>query len=151
GRTVLFVSHNMSAIRSLTDRCMVLSQGHVVFDGEPNAAIDKYSAVADHAPTASRLLGEGEHTAVRSVQLIDESGNPSNNYLPGIPFRLQLVAFTDGSPSHSVEIILVGADRQKLGMVSLHHFHGTTLPRASGVYETLIEIEPLWLASGSYS
>ena len=33
GRTVLFVSHNMGAIRSLCERALVLDQGRVVFDG----------------------------------------------------------------------------------------------------------------------
>jgi homopolymeric O-antigen transport system ATP-binding protein len=32
GRTVLRVSHNMSAIRNLTSRCLVMSGGAVVFD-----------------------------------------------------------------------------------------------------------------------
>ena len=33
GRTVLYVSHNMSTIRQLCTRCVVLDQGRVIFDG----------------------------------------------------------------------------------------------------------------------
>jgi lipopolysaccharide transport system ATP-binding protein len=33
GRTILFVSHNMVAVRSLCRRCLVLSQGRLVHDG----------------------------------------------------------------------------------------------------------------------
>ena len=42
GRTVLYVSHNMSTIRSLCDRCIVLDQGRVIFDGSPEEAISVY-------------------------------------------------------------------------------------------------------------
>ncbi len=42
GRTILYVSHNMSTIRSLCDRCIVLSAGEVVFEGEVEEAISHY-------------------------------------------------------------------------------------------------------------
>jgi len=42
GRTVLFVSHNLSTVRQLTTRCVVLSHGSVAFDGDPSAAIEHY-------------------------------------------------------------------------------------------------------------
>ncbi|MBR2903180.1 MAG: ABC transporter ATP-binding protein, partial [Clostridia bacterium] len=43
GRTVLYVSHNMSTIRQLCDRCIVLSQGKVIFEGDVEPAIEVYS------------------------------------------------------------------------------------------------------------
>ncbi|MDY4220125.1 MAG: ABC transporter ATP-binding protein [Candidatus Faecousia sp.] len=42
GRTVLYVSHNMNTIRQLCDRCVVLDQGKVIFDGDVENAIDHY-------------------------------------------------------------------------------------------------------------
>jgi len=42
GRTVVFVSHNMSAILSLTQRAVVLRKGQVVFDGPTPEAVDFY-------------------------------------------------------------------------------------------------------------
>lgn len=43
GRTVLFVSHNMSAVRSLCQRGIVLQNGMQVFDGGANEAVDFYT------------------------------------------------------------------------------------------------------------
>ena len=43
GRTVLYVSHNMSTIRQLCDRCIVLDQGKIVFEGDVEGAIEVYS------------------------------------------------------------------------------------------------------------
>ncbi len=42
GKTVLYVSHNMSTIRSLCTRCIVLEKGKVIFDGDVERAIDIY-------------------------------------------------------------------------------------------------------------
>lgn len=42
GRTILYVSHNMNTIRRLCDRCIVLDEGKVVFDGDVEKAIEVY-------------------------------------------------------------------------------------------------------------
>lgn len=45
GRTVLFVSHNMAAVRSLCTRGVVLENGKVVFEGAIDESVDYYSSV----------------------------------------------------------------------------------------------------------
>lgn len=47
GRTVLYVSHNMSTIRQLCTRCVVLDQGRVIFDGDVEQAIAVYMETTD--------------------------------------------------------------------------------------------------------
>lgn len=42
GRTILYVSHNMNTIRALCNRCVVLSKGKVLFDGEVEEGISVY-------------------------------------------------------------------------------------------------------------
>ncbi len=42
GKTVLYVSHNMSTIRKLCDRCIVLNKGKLIYDGDVEQAIDVY-------------------------------------------------------------------------------------------------------------
>lgn len=42
GRTVLFVSHNMAAVKSLCTRAIVLEHGRTVFEGGTDAAVDYY-------------------------------------------------------------------------------------------------------------
>lgn len=43
GKTVLYVSHNMSTIRQLCTRCIVLKEGKIIYDGEVEEAIRVYS------------------------------------------------------------------------------------------------------------
>ncbi|MBQ6421439.1 MAG: ABC transporter ATP-binding protein [Clostridia bacterium] len=42
GRTILYVSHNMQTIRQLCSRCIVMEHGKIVFDGDPDKAIELY-------------------------------------------------------------------------------------------------------------
>lgn len=51
GRTVLYVSHNMNTIRQLCDRCIVLDQGKIVFDGEVEQAIEVYMGANSRSPS----------------------------------------------------------------------------------------------------
>ncbi len=44
GRTILFVSHNMSAIRNICQRGLILEEGALVGHGEINSVVDKYLA-----------------------------------------------------------------------------------------------------------
>jgi lipopolysaccharide transport system ATP-binding protein len=44
GRTVIFVSHNMNAIRRLCGRAILLNSGRVVNDGDASAVINSYLA-----------------------------------------------------------------------------------------------------------
>jgi lipopolysaccharide transport system ATP-binding protein len=44
GRTILFVSHNMAAIRTLCTRALLLEAGRVAMDGEVSACVERYLA-----------------------------------------------------------------------------------------------------------
>jgi len=42
GRTVLFVSHNMGAVKSLCNRCVILENGSVTFESNVSDTVDHY-------------------------------------------------------------------------------------------------------------
>lgn len=45
GTTLLFVSHDKSAILALCDRCILLDHGRLLMDGPPSAVMDYYNAL----------------------------------------------------------------------------------------------------------
>jgi lipopolysaccharide transport system ATP-binding protein len=152
GRTVLFVSHNMAAIKSLTTRTILLSQGRVVFDGATECAIQAYIEQGNNRLRTGRegSWGRGIHSAVRSVRLVDTSGGPVVQYMPGEPLRLEIEVETDGTAGMSLELFLNDATRSRIGMASTYQFHGQALPSRKGTYLCRLDLEPMWLASGSY-
>jgi lipopolysaccharide transport system ATP-binding protein len=152
GRTVIFVSHNMAAVKSLTTRGVLLSGGQVIFDGPTEAAISRYAALTQSAARDRNgtALGRGRHATVLGARLLDADAAPAANYVPGQPLRLEVVIETDGSPFLSLEAFITDANRIRLGMASLYQFHGWTLPTNPGRYICQLTLEPIWLASGSY-
>ena len=46
-KTVLYVSHNMETVKTLCNRCVVMDQGRIVFDGEVTDAEEKYYALVE--------------------------------------------------------------------------------------------------------
>lgn len=45
GTTLLFVSHDAASVLSLCDRCILLSAGQLLMDGEPSQVMDYYNAL----------------------------------------------------------------------------------------------------------
>ncbi|HET7535119.1 MAG TPA: ABC transporter ATP-binding protein [Candidatus Didemnitutus sp.] len=153
GRTVLFVSHNMAAVKSLTTRGIVLKSGGLVFDGAAEPAIQAYTeltATRSDQSAARRISGPGMHTKLVDATLINESGAPVQRYQPGSPLRVRVVLETDGTQGLSLETFLLDSGRTRLGLASTYQFHGQSLPTERGTYACVLELEPLWLASGTY-
>jgi len=151
GRTVLFVSHNMAAVASLTARCIVLDGGRTAFDGPTVAAIEFYAALGQRAGAVSPLAGRGTHTAITNVRLLTATGESTGHYVPGTPLRVEIIFETDGSDRLSLDAFLVDPNHHKLGMASTHHFHGMDLPVRPGRYRTVLTLTAPWLAAGVYS
>ncbi|MBP5385319.1 MAG: ABC transporter ATP-binding protein [Lachnospiraceae bacterium] len=66
GKTILFVSHDLSSINKYCDRVILLEHGEKIGEGKPKEIIDMYKKVLvgqldEHADTSkSRKLGEGK-------------------------------------------------------------------------------------------
>ena len=53
GTTLLFVSHDKSAILALCDRCILLDHGRLLMDGPPTAVMDYYNALVAEKESAT--------------------------------------------------------------------------------------------------
>jgi lipopolysaccharide transport system ATP-binding protein len=58
GRTVIFVSHNLAAVRALCPRALVLEKGRLVFDGPTEDAVHEYLGHAQGDAGAAVVEGE---------------------------------------------------------------------------------------------
>jgi lipopolysaccharide transport system ATP-binding protein len=153
GRTVLFVSHNMAAVTSLTHNAIVLHMGGVVFSGPTETAVKAYSTLTAGSENATTRgsWGRGHHTRIRTARLLDTHGMPIGQYAVGTPFNVEVEFETDGSRSLSCEVLIVDQAKTKIALASLSHFDGSTLPAARGVYRLLMSFSPLHLAAGQYA
>jgi lipopolysaccharide transport system ATP-binding protein len=84
GRTILFVSHNLSAVRNLCTRGIVIDHGQMAFDGTVHDAINAYRS-------SVQTDQESGHTVIRTeiisepfqftrAELIDKNSEPCDQF-----------------------------------------------------------------------
>jgi ABC-type polysaccharide/polyol phosphate transport system ATPase subunit len=99
GGTIVFVSHDASAVERLCERTVLLRGGHVEFDGTTHDAILRYhrQLAAERDPdergAGLKEWGSGE-ARIADVELLDADGEPRRQFLAGEPLslRMRLVA-----------------------------------------------------------
>ncbi|MBC3846952.1 ABC transporter ATP-binding protein [Winogradskyella echinorum] len=97
GRTVLFVSHNMAAVKNLCSRAVVLDNGESIFDGTSDQAVNFYLNLQSSKNTENLLTrtdrkGTGE-IRFSKVELLNQDGNAVTEIISGeyAKFRLHMV------------------------------------------------------------
>lgn len=150
GRTVLFVSHNMSAVRRLCSRALVLGGGRTDFDGSAQTAVEHYFErlrAGDERGDPARL--RCSHSELAAWSFARPDGAPLR---PREPARL---AFTVraierlSSPSLFFQLF----DREGQLLFGLHSIHGVQVsavePGATANYR--FDLPQLPLIPGSFS
>jgi lipopolysaccharide transport system ATP-binding protein len=104
GRTVLFVSHNMAAIRKLCPRAILLDHGQVVADGPTPEVLTTYfdsiGSVGDEAAVVNEVelsrrgrlfLPQGEERfRLRRLEILDEADEHSASFRSSDAIRIRL-------------------------------------------------------------
>lgn len=90
GRTVLFVSHNMAAVKSLCTKGIVLENGKVVFEGEIDESVDLYL-------NSNQIIDD---TQLKNVGHFDFTKNSNKKYKEGGILSVEI--FCDGKKTNSL-------------------------------------------------
>ena len=94
GRTVLYVSHNMSTIRQLCTRCIVLDKGKLIYDGDVETAIAIYMDTTDVNVTHYDLRKVGRQVPSAGHRLFVEElrfvGKESSVFADNEPIVIQI-------------------------------------------------------------
>ena len=82
GRTVLFVSHNMEAIRSLCERCIWMKAGRLHKDGKADEIVEDYfNSVSSEQSFSCTNTDYG--LTIQKVVLKDDRGSETSQFRPG--------------------------------------------------------------------
>ena len=94
GRTVLFVSHNMAAVKSLCTRGIVLEHGRVVFEGGTDEAVSFYlgqGKLKADMPLNERIDRTGKGNFVfTGISILNKLEEEQLNLLSGESYRFRL-------------------------------------------------------------
>jgi homopolymeric O-antigen transport system ATP-binding protein len=124
GRTVIFVSHNLAAVRSLCPRALVLEQGLLVFDGDTPSAIERYLGRDHRAADAvveaeqlerrlvkKRVYGDAPFFSCDRVTVCDETGRPATTFSSDEEIAIA-VDYTVLRPPPSFRILITLTDAE---------------------------------------
>ena len=110
GRTILFVSHNLTAVQQLCERCLVLDKGRLVADGSVAEGIAAYLGLmrdSESTPVVNCRETPGRRTTnaarIAQVRLLSSPGAPTTQVAFGADFAID-VALEITQPCHDLSI-----------------------------------------------
>ena len=73
GRTVLFVSHNMTAIKNLCRNAIMLENGTITHTGKVDSVVDRYLSAISMSSEVAILNGENDKIKAKLIKIRDNS------------------------------------------------------------------------------
>jgi len=102
GRTVLFVSHNMGSIRNLCNCGITMEKGRIIFIGNIDDCIGKYTSSILSAPVSSEQQSERSYDIdktkpfqVEKIQIINKYGNQLSMYEAQEELKIRLFCLSN--------------------------------------------------------
>jgi lipopolysaccharide transport system ATP-binding protein len=158
GRTVLFVSHNLPAIRALCPRALRLDGGRVVADGCATDVVDRYLAEADAAVLVREwaVASEAPYSdlvRLRRVAARTAAGEPLRDLTTDAPFRVDIeYDVVRASARVGLTIYLMDAE-ERCVLTTLNNrepcWYGRPMP--CGTYRTSCSVPGGLLNNGTFA
>ena len=155
GRTVLFVSHDLAAVKNLCNRAILLSQGELILDSTPDVVIDKYLTIGNSTFNENKLnveLAKGDKRfVIKEIILLN------SNYLPipiaytGQDVILNLKYFTSSLGPDPIVILKIRDNMDKLLFTCLsRNSYNGIMPLVNGEGTIYCNIPKLPILPGIY-
>lgn len=105
GRTVLFVSHNLAAVKELCQKGIVIEKGKLVFHGESGAAIQVYQATHGSLSHYENKTVTCDKTVVKAIALCNQSSQHCTEFTVNEPILIEVdLNIVSNSADYSVFI-----------------------------------------------
>ena len=157
GRTVLFVSHNMAAVRNLCGRCVLLKGGRLAFEGPTGEVVTRYLAHGGRTE-GGVLAGPRSGTGavrLRGFHLEDDGGRRLAAALSGEPVTVCLPydapPDAPGPPAKQLDVGFSVHDELDDTLCVLYSsYTGAAFPQAGGGGTFRCRVDRLPLPAGRY-
>ena len=150
GRTILYVSHNMATVKSLCNRCIVLSHGQVAFEGETEEAIAVYmqdenldNTTFFDTSTAKRHPKCSQKHLLQNLHMF-ESESCILEYGDKFPFRITWKS--KNADKLLMKMVINGIDATPVGVI-----FGGELKAEKGINSAEFNFDTSYLVPGKYT
>jgi lipopolysaccharide transport system ATP-binding protein len=152
GRTVLFVSHNMAAVRALCERAIQLSRGRVIRDAETEVVASEYISELTSRSAQFDVRGrrfEPVEVAIASARIM-QSGGERLAVTSGEPFAVEVDVHSMRRRPFSVELLLRDHKLDPVGFCAGGYQQGFTVTPNGKTSSVSVDISSIDLAGGCY-
>jgi lipopolysaccharide transport system ATP-binding protein len=123
GRTVLFVSHNMTAVRQLCEIGILLNEGRIYKQGDVSCVANDYERIGTDNLSNTWLnkkkYNQNEETSLEKIEILDKGYKESNNFLSSESIFLRFTVDVKEENSN----LKIGFDLVKNGTVVFRSQH----------------------------
>jgi len=147
GRTILFVSHNMSAVRSICKHALIIDKGRVVAQGDIDDTVDQYLSQLNSSLAAGEAI-ETKTFSVTGVQVTSAAG-PVIKTFDRVEMKVRFIPKTD-ILDPGVYMSILTMDSRRLTGLDFKDFITAAPLRAGEPAELGFVIESLPLLAGTY-
>lgn len=155
GRTVLFVSHNMAAVKQLCTRCMWISKGKIKKIGLPDEVIESYreeqlSSDRGFAVSESFCHRTGSKDVfLQRIELRNQHGKMTDTYAIGDDLNIHLYIESDAAIKVKIIVLIKEADGACV-CTMYDNDSGFSLQKDSGLRHVSLKVGDLRLYPGEY-
>ena len=159
GRTILFVSHNMSAVQSLCTRAIMLRDGTIVMDGETTTVLENYFYIKNEVKSnpiqeipADWIRPWGRKNArLLKVEMFNSKGKSTVNLLFEEKFKLRISFEVETPlPGSMIQVRISKPDGTQISRSDSKVDNGILYDLQVGIHTIEVEMTP-YLMPGNYN
>jgi lipopolysaccharide transport system ATP-binding protein len=151
GRTILFVSHNMAAVKKLCHRGILLRSGKVVLDSDINTVIGEYTKIPRTIKNHFSPIKIPEIGIV--VKKITVNKNNGGKVIPGKPLQIDIQLEAEHKMTNLGILLMISNDdiNGRVFASNTKTTKGMDVVIKKGKNHLICQIDKLNLCSGKYS
>jgi lipopolysaccharide transport system ATP-binding protein len=156
GRTVIFVSHNMTAIKALCNKGILLANGSIEFNGDIENCVKQYLAESLSINTKIPIINRKRETRlslrakISNISIINDNGENQEYIDSTKPFIVRFNIFTDSDLECSVQFSIMDSDSRPLIHIDSGTICGKIFRFKKGLNQVECQMNPTFLVSGDY-
>jgi lipopolysaccharide transport system ATP-binding protein len=148
GRTVLFVSHNMAAVKSLCTRGILLENGLITKDDNIEKVISHY---LDSSRKENPKIIENEICLINYVVILNSNSQKVTNISNGEDFIIQIdFKIKENDPDLGFCIAIYNELEELISAINTYHFNETIKNLKTGHYKLNLKLNKYIFNTGIY-
>ncbi|HVT75253.1 MAG TPA: ABC transporter ATP-binding protein [Candidatus Paceibacterota bacterium] len=149
GRTILFVSHNLSAVKRLCKKTVLIEKGQVKMFDETERVITRYLNSAEMSSMNEFPLEPGKKAQVTKVSIMNAAGQPATRMTVNEGFTIEM-DYEISSPVKMTPSVIFYAEGDILLFSSESDTTASVGDFEPGKYKTSVKVPPNLLNVGMY-